>query len=274
MAWRRDPGARPLLAALALLVPAAWFVPEWLGSGDVLRSGARARVPNPGQPALADVPALASLWAAARLLLVPLWIGVVLALREPRARRARGWPAARGSRSSRRWPQAGFSGEPRYALPGVALLAVAGAAGLARAARCARRAALMRGGARGGAAAVGGVPAVPAVAELPRRARRPGAPVGAGARPRRRGARGRRAARRCSPAGGRTSARYRGPLMAYALDVTKRTVEPDARAARARRRLPRAAHRRVRARARRPARRSAPAARVGEWEVLRSCSAN
>ena len=152
VAWRRDPGARPLLAALALLVPAAWFVPEWLGSGDVLRSGARARVPNPGQPALADVPALASLWAAAKLLLIPLWIGVVVALRDRRARLARGGRRRVGRCSSRRWPQAGFSGEPRYALPGVALLAIAGAAGLAR----------------GGAAARPSSPRLVAVAAVPR----------------------------------------------------------------------------------------------------------
>ena len=132
VAWRRDAGTRVLVAALAVVVPAAWFVPEWLGSGDVLRSGARARIPNPGQPALADVPALASLWAAAKLLLVPLWLGVVLALREPRARALAlaggAWVALVALMA-----QAGFSGEPRYALPGVALLAVAGAAGLARA---------------------------------------------------------------------------------------------------------------------------------------------
>jgi hypothetical protein len=67
--------------------------------------------------------------------------------------------------------------------------------------------------------------------------------------------------------------RYRGPLMAYALDVTKRTVEPDA--------APHAPG--VVFRARLTAR-STPApdagppfhatARVGEWEVLRSCAAN
>src|SRR5829696_1287313 len=152
VAWRCDPGARRLLAALALLVPAAWFVPEWLGSGDVLRSGARARIPNPGQPALADVPALASLWAAAGLLLLPLWAGAALALREPRARMLAlaggAWVALVAAMA-----QAGFSGEPRYALPGVALLAVAGAAGLARAlATSASRAGAARGRARGGPA--------------------------------------------------------------------------------------------------------------------------
>ena len=151
-------------------MPAAWFVPEWLGSGDVLRSGARARVPNPGQPALADVPALASLWAAAKLLLVPLWLGVVLALREPRARALAlaggAWVALVALMA-----QAGFSGEPRYALPGVALLAVAGAAGLARR-RAARQRARrlrrwrLRGASPRSAAAALAVAAVPALAEL------------------------------------------------------------------------------------------------------------
>ena len=50
--------------------------PEWLGSGDVLRSGARARVPNPGQPALADVPALAAAAGGGRVAAWPLWFGV------------------------------------------------------------------------------------------------------------------------------------------------------------------------------------------------------
>ena len=66
---------------------------------------------------------------------------------------------------------------------------------------------------------------------------------------------------------------YRGPLMAYALNVTKRTVEPDA--------APRAPGVVFRARLTDrsvPAPRAGPpfraAARVGEWEVLRSCTAN
>jgi hypothetical protein len=67
--------------------------------------------------------------------------------------------------------------------------------------------------------------------------------------------------------------RYRGPLMAYALDVTKRTVEPDA--------APHAPGVVFRARltaASAPAPAAGPpfraAARAGEWEVLRSCAEN
>ena len=70
VAWRREPRLRAPIAAAAVLVPAAWLLPEWLGSGDLLRSSDRALIPNPGQPALADVPALASLGDAVAL---PLW---------------------------------------------------------------------------------------------------------------------------------------------------------------------------------------------------------
>jgi hypothetical protein len=127
--WRRRPADRWLLAACAAAIPALWLVPEWLGSGDILRSGSRARVPNPGQPALADFPALASLREAAALPLWPLWAGAVacLALKVARPLLAAGlaWIALVALMA-----QLGFSGEPRYALPGAALVAIAGAVGL------------------------------------------------------------------------------------------------------------------------------------------------
>jgi len=128
--WRRRPADRWLLVACAVAVPALWLIPELLGSGDILRSGARARVPNPGQPALADFPVLASLREALALPLWPLWAGAIAA--------AMALPAARPALAAGlAWialvavmAQAGFSGEPRYALPGAALVAIAGAAGL------------------------------------------------------------------------------------------------------------------------------------------------
>jgi hypothetical protein len=134
--WRRRPQDRALLAAFAVAVPAAWLVPELIGSGDLLRSGARARVPNPGQPALAGVPGLAALKEALALPLWPLWGGVaaLIVARGAAARRALA-PAAAGAA----WiaivalmAQAGFSGEPRYALPGAALIALSGAVGATR----------------------------------------------------------------------------------------------------------------------------------------------
>lgn len=120
---------RAALAAAAVAVPALWFGPEWLGSGDPLRSGGRARVPNPGQPALADIPALASIRDAAALAFAPVAIGVVAARGRALVPAAIGavWVALVAGMA-----QAGFSGEARYALAGVALVAVSGAAGLAR----------------------------------------------------------------------------------------------------------------------------------------------
>ena len=212
--WRREPRVRPWLAAAAVLVPAAWFLPEWLGSGDLLRSGDRARVPNPGQPAEADVPVLASLSDAVRLPLLPLLLAALLAARRHPL------PAAAGAA----WivlvalmAQAGFSGEARYALPGAALVAVAGAVAIAELPR---------------AAAVLGVllvalAAVPRVADLDdlrldqrhkwSAARDLGTLIDTFG--------GREAVLRC---GTPYTGPYRGPLLAYRLGVAKREVEPDA----------------------------------------------
>lgn len=153
--WRAaSPRERAALAAGVIAVPALWFGPEWLGSGDPMRSGTRARVPNPGQPALADLPAWASVRDAALLVFWPVLLGLVVLRRDARALA----PAAVGLA----WialvavmAQAGFSGEARYALPGIALVAVSGAVGLAR---------LGAAGPAGGAAVAGCV----AVALLPR----------------------------------------------------------------------------------------------------------
>ena len=125
--WRRRPQDRALLVACAVAVPALWFVPEWLGSGDVLRSGSRARVPNPGQPATEAVPAWAAVREAAALPLWPLWIGAFFA---PRAARPLLFAGLAWIALVAVMAQAGFSGEPRYSLPGGALVAIAGAAGL------------------------------------------------------------------------------------------------------------------------------------------------
>ena len=250
--WRRAPQHRPALGLAAVLIPAAWFVPEWLGSGDLLRSGARARIPNPGQPALAAVPALASLRTGLALVPWPLWAGVaalaVAAGRERRAAhpRAVGAAARRPGRSTAAaarpalvlggagaaWlllvalmAQAGFSGEPRYALPGAALIGIAGAVGLGSLAARRPRHTAPRAVALA-AALLLAVPAAVHVAELPalraaqtyqwRLAAELADVIGA--------------------AGGRASVLAcgtpfvgprRGPVMAYTLRVRKAAVEPD-----------------------------------------------
>jgi hypothetical protein len=190
-------------------------------------------VPNPGQPALADVPALASLGAAVGVPPWPLWLGVAaLALRRDARRLA---PAAVGLA----WiglvaamAQAGFSGEARYALPGAALIAISGAAGLAAAAwepvvaRVAGLAARRAVVALVVVLVVAG--AVPALAALP----------GLRAEQAHRWALQRDLAAAVRAAGGPDAVLacgrpyvgpYRGPLMAYRLGVAKRMVEPDDR---------------------------------------------
>jgi hypothetical protein len=222
--WRRRPGLRPALAVSALLVPAAWFLPELAGSGDALRSGARARVPNPGQPALADVPALAALDDAARLLLWPLWIGVValaIEVRRGRVARVALVPVAVGAA----WiglvavmAELGFSGEARYSLPGAALVAIAGAVGLA-------------GGRRRAIAVVAvvlvgvaGLTRLDYVSDLRERQEHAWA-LATDLEDAIAAAGGRDAVLRC---GQPYVGPLRGPLMAYRLDVPKRAVEPDA----------------------------------------------
>jgi hypothetical protein len=271
--WRTRPQDRLLLAGLAAAIPAAWLVPELIGSGDLLRSGARARVPNPGQPALADVPALAALEEALALPLWPLWAGVAallaLSLRRAAARRAL-LPAAAGAA----WialvalmAQLGFSGEPRYALPGAALIALSGAVGLAIVAPCAvshRRSAYTA--ALAGLLLLAAAPRLAALADV--RAdqayqwRRAGDLEDAVA-----AAGGADAVLAC---GQPYVGRLRGPLMAYRIGVEKHRVEPDA--------PPRAPGIVFRS-ALHPAAAPAPAAppqfaevaRAGTWQVLAAC---
>jgi hypothetical protein len=208
--WRRDRALRPWLAGAAVLIPVAWFVPEWLASGDLLRSSDRARIPNPGQPAEADVPFLASLWDAARLPLVPLVVMGVVA--------ARSWTFAAGAA----WvllvalmAQVGFAGEARYALPGAALVSITGAVALAGLPRV-----LLIGG-----VVLVAIAAVPRAIDL--------GDLRADQRHKWALARdldravdrvGRDAVLRC---GTPYVGAYRGPLLAYRLDVAKADVEPD-----------------------------------------------
>ncbi|HEX2105815.1 MAG TPA: hypothetical protein VHF51_19335 [Solirubrobacteraceae bacterium] len=147
--WVRRPALRGWAVAGAIALAVLWFVPEWLGSGDALRSSARARVPNPGAPATAARPLLASLERAAAIPLPPLLAAALVPLAAAGARGARiRWrapvapaaavPAAAGLA----WialvalmAEVGYSGEPRYHVPGAALIAVSGGVGLARLAR-------------------------------------------------------------------------------------------------------------------------------------------
>lgn len=132
--WLLRRGAdRRLIVAMALAVPALWLLPELWGSGELLRSSERARVPNPGAPTLADHPALESAKDFV-LTLPPLVLpGVALALFLVRETAARALAAATAA-----WivvvatmAQLGFSGEPRYQLPAAGAACVLAGAGWA-----------------------------------------------------------------------------------------------------------------------------------------------
>ncbi len=258
--WRRRPEDRPLLAAAAVAVPALWFVPELLASGDPVRSGARARVPNPGQPAEAAVPALASLREAAAQPLWPLWAGAALAAALVPASRALLAAGVAWIGLVAVMAQAGFSGEPRYALPGAALVAVAGAAGLAAAARRHAAAGLV-------AAALLLVAAWPKLADLDDLRRDQAWAAGLSTDLERTidAMGGRRAVLAC---GRPYVGDLRGPLLAYHLDVEKRRVAFAPR--------PPGLVFRSRLAPDAPVAPAAPAAftpreRVGRWEVRASC---
>jgi hypothetical protein len=134
--WRRDAGARPWIAAGAAALPLAWLGPDLIATGDAFRSSERARIPNPGAPALADRPALDSFARALALAPTLVWAGAALAALGAARRelpRAAALPAAAGIA----WmaliaamAELGYSGEERYALPGVALAAVSAGAGI------------------------------------------------------------------------------------------------------------------------------------------------
>ena len=242
-------------------------MPELIGSGDLLRSGARARFPNPGQPALERMPGLAALRAAVGLPLWPLWAASRRCSHCARARALA--PAAAGAA----WiavvalmAQAGFSGEPRYALPGAALIAVSGAVGLVRAARAGRSAARRPGRSPS-----------PSRSSPPR----PGSPTCRSCGPRRPTSGGWPASSptRCAPRAGGTAVLacgrpyvgpLRGPLMAYRMDVAKHVVEPDGR--RARRAWSSAPRSRARSPRSRRAGRFAEIARAGRWRVFAACA--
>ncbi len=129
--WRRGE-ERSLVAAAAAAVPLLWFAPELWGSGELLRSTERARIPNSGQPALADVPALEVLKRFVVMTPPLVTVGLVAALWWKQA-------ARRVALASVAWlalvalmSQAGFSGEERYLLPAAAGACVAAAVAWAR----------------------------------------------------------------------------------------------------------------------------------------------
>jgi hypothetical protein len=176
--WRREGAwrARIALVAALALVPALWFLPELWGSGDLLRSSDRARVPNPGAPALADRPALEVVERFATLVSPLVVVLGVVALAIALRRRDRvlaalavggaAWVAFVALMS-----EAGYSGEERYLFPAAAVAAVLAGVGAASLARLAAERGLPRTATAVGVVTVALAVALPAVPEAREAAR-------------------------------------------------------------------------------------------------------
>lgn len=124
-----------VLAALAVLLPLAWFLPDVVGSGRILRSAARATQQSQGGPILQRFPGLATLKEAAGLLLAPLTVGYVVGLGQGALawRRGRRWTPTLGlALAALAWLATEMAmaqlrldtGAPRYLLLGLAPAAV------------------------------------------------------------------------------------------------------------------------------------------------------
>jgi hypothetical protein len=130
--WR-DPGARWLVLGCGALTLVLWFVPEWAGSGDLLRAAERAREPNPDSAAFASFPFAETFRRAASVLMIPLLAGAVIALvrawrARDKVRLALGLTAAALLVAVAAMTQAGFAGNLRYvALPAALVCVLAGA---------------------------------------------------------------------------------------------------------------------------------------------------
>jgi len=152
--WWTDPGARKLVAALFVLIPVFWFLPEYLGSHHFFRGVSRAQHPRSNSPAFAKCPFCSELgthaWRTV-LLRVKVIAAVAVVLSAGllwRQRRARaGWTLASPRERAQAglvltgvlglawWivialmTQAGFSGNDRYLVLGAALVLIAGGTG-------------------------------------------------------------------------------------------------------------------------------------------------
>jgi MFS family permease len=132
--WTRSVPVRVVLGA-GVGVLALWLLPEWWGSGDLLRAMHRAKDVNPGAPTYADDPAREVLHDAGLMLTTPLVVGLLLAGVMVMVKRSKematliamaiAWLGLVAYMTSD-----GFSGNQRYLMAPVSLLMVLGGAGI------------------------------------------------------------------------------------------------------------------------------------------------
>ena len=120
--WRRDRGARPVVAVAGVLVPLLWIGPDVLGIGGALSASRAARgEPSLGSAALEDVPGLAVLADAVSLLTVPAALAAVAGIvAGPGLARVLGAAAGAWIAIVAVMAQAGYAGNPRYLVAAMA----------------------------------------------------------------------------------------------------------------------------------------------------------
>jgi uncharacterized membrane protein len=140
--WFAEPRLRLRMVFLGALVPALWFLPEWWGSGDPFRAGARANNPNPGSAAFAEHPALEIASRFRKVVIAPVKVGIIIgfgyALYQWVRHRREGLTVALGIGGAA-WfvlvavmTEAGFAGNERYLIVATAVACVLGGLGAAR----------------------------------------------------------------------------------------------------------------------------------------------
>jgi hypothetical protein len=151
---RRARGAVPwpTVAAVAgsgVAILALWMVPEYIGSGNLLRAASRARLPVEGMPGDAAFPFLAVFTNAVPVIWWPLYAGGVFAValawrdrrRDPQARLLIGLAVMATSVMvlvALLSQTVGFTGNARYLTVPIAIVCILGAIGLVRGFRLAR----------------------------------------------------------------------------------------------------------------------------------------
>ena len=140
--WIREPRMRVRIVVLGLLVPAAWFLPEWWGSGQPFRAGERANNPNAGSVAFAKHPALELAKRFWKVVIAPVKGAAVVGA----AYAINGWLRERRepitvalTACGVAWfvvvaamAEAGFAGNQRYLIVSTAVVCVLSGMGIAR----------------------------------------------------------------------------------------------------------------------------------------------
>jgi hypothetical protein len=78
--WIRFPRSRPWVVGLAAMLPVLWLLPDYLSSGDWLRSTRRAQMPTQGGPLLTSYPALAVVESEFNAVVLPIVVGAAIAM--------------------------------------------------------------------------------------------------------------------------------------------------------------------------------------------------